>query len=345
MTVPRIGLIARAEYARGLAIQSKNFYDHMPVAKTLVVQMPNPDCALRMDWYHNPTVLPSLPGHVLDEWIVRHWMSDLDVVFSVETPYDWSLPRWAREMGVKTVIQGNPEFVRHGQAGYEHFEHPDEWWWPTRWRMEHLPAGVHMPVPMPDHPKTCANPHEGPLKVYHIAGKRAFADRNGTDIVINALRVLNKSIRVNMHGLEHSLPEIEPVMNLDVNVEKVGVPDLWDMHTDQHILVMPRRYGGLCLPALEAASRGIAVMMPECSPNDELSTMRIVGNPGRHIRVACGQIPTVDIHHYALAQEINQYVTDRALLAEKMQMAYDRVPRWSEWRQKYIDQFARVCES
>ena len=83
-----------------------------------------------------------------------------------------------------------PGDVRHGTEGYEHMEHPNEWWWPTHWRTNVLPGGRWMPVPMPDHEPTGADPHDGPLRIYHIAGKRAFADRNGTDIVIDAMRDL-----------------------------------------------------------------------------------------------------------------------------------------------------------
>jgi hypothetical protein len=337
----RIGLIARSEYARGLAIQSKNFYDHMPVDKVLLVHMPNPDCALRDDWYDpsHTTIVDSLPGHTLDEHVVRSWMEGLDVVFTVETPYDWSLPGWAASMNVRLVIQGNPEFVRHGLEGYEHYGHPTQWWWPTRWRTEVLPRGRWMPVPMPDHPATAAAAHDGPLRVYHIAGKRAFADRNGTDCFINALRGLSKDVLVTLHGLEHSLPEIQPIIGLSVHVENIGVADLWDMHAGQHLLVLPRRYGGLCLPALEAASRGIAVMMPEVSPNDELASIRVPAMGGRKIRVAAGEIFACDVHHFALAQEINALNLDRDRLLLAQQNAYRMVPRWSEWRDRYLQAF------
>lgn len=338
----KIGLIARSEYARGLAIQSKNFYDHMPVERVLLVHMPQPDCALADGWYPGARIIDSLPGHTLHKDTVMDWMRGLDVVFTVETPYDWDLPNWARDIGVKTVIQGNPEFVRHHQPDYAHFAHPDQWWWPTSWRLNHLPAGVVMPVPMPDHEPTAADPYDGPLRMFHVAGKRAFADRNGTDTVIDALRGLHRGTMVKMHGLDHSLPEIAAPMGVNVDVERVGVKNLWDMYVGQHLLVLPRRYGGLCLPALEAASRGVAVMMTDCSPNHELASVLVPSNVGRRIRVACGELMTADVHHYALGQEINALDSDRDALAAAMQRSWEMVPRWSEWRDRYLEQFARL---
>lgn len=338
----KIGLIARAEYARGLAIQSKNFYDHMPVDRVLLVHMPNPDCALADGWYQNATVVPSLPGHTLDEQIVREWMDGLDVIFTVETPYDWSLPRWAREMGVKTVIQGNPEFVRHGQPAYSHFEHPDAWWWPTSWRLDLLPPGRVVPVPMPDRPFTAAKELDGPLKVFHVVGKRAFADRNGTEVVINALRSLRTDVEVTLFGLDHSLPPIERVRGLTVNVRNEGVQDRWDMYSGQHLLVLPRRYGGLCLPALEAAASGCAVMMPDTSPNEELAGIRVPTRGTRTISVAAGNLQTADLHFTDLAMEINCWADNRLALAEHQEAAYDHTPRWSTYRDIYMEEFARL---
>lgn len=339
----KIGLIARSEYARGLAIQSKNFYDHMPVDRVLLIHMPNPDCALRDDWYPNATVMDSLPGHTLNQDKVMGWMNGLDVVFSVETPYDWDLPNWARWIGVKTVIQGNPEFVRHGQPEYDHFAHPDEWWWPTSWRTNRLPPGRVMPVPMPDCPVSAAPAYDGPLRIYHIAGKRAYADRNGTDIFIDMLRALQPDIQVTVHGLEHSLPTIQPVRDLHIEVENIGVPNQWDMHTGQHVLVMPRRYGGLCLPALEATASGVAVVMPDISPNSELAPILVPSMPGRRLRLAAGEAVSADVHHYALAQEINALANDRDKLLHMQQTAYRMTPRWSEWAPKYMQAFEELC--
>lgn len=338
--IPRIGLIAREERARGLAIQSKGFYDHMPVDRILVVDMPQPDGLLAEGWYPNATHLPSLPGHTLDETKVRDWMDGLDVVFTVETPYDWSLPRWAREMNVRTVIQGNPEFVRHGLPDFDHYEHPDEWWWPTSWRVDRLPPGRWMPVPMPDHERTAAS-IDGPVRFYHVTGKRAFADRNGTDIVLAAIRGL-RDCRFTIYGLDHCLPDVPAVKGLDLVVDNIGVEDRWDLHVGHHVLVMPRRYGGLCLPALEAASRGMAVMMPDISPNTELASLLIGWHEGWKINVAAGQIPTHDVNQYQLGQYLTSLSRNPQAVADAMTQSWEMVPRWSEWRDQYLNAFREL---
>ncbi len=342
----KIGLIARCERARGLAIQSRNFYDHMPVDRVLLVRMPTPDCDERPDWYPGATQLPSLPGHTLDRAAVEAWMEGLDVVFTVETPYDWSLPHWARRMGVKTIIQGNPEFVRHGQPEYEHHAHPDAWWWPTSWRLDQLPLGRVMPVPMPDVVSAQArDPHAaGPLRAFHVTGKRAFGDRNGTDVVINALRALGRDVEFTMFGLDHCLPPIDTARSqVQLTVRNEGVEDRWEMYDDQHLLVLPRRYAGLCLPALEAAAAGCAVMMTGCSPNLELASLLVQPAASRKIRVAAGEIRSNDVSHIDLAMRISDIAANRGYLEGAMRVQAEMVPRWSEWRGRYLAEMEALC--
>ena len=181
------------------------------------------------------------------------------------------------------------------------------------------------------------------MRVFHVTGKRAFADRNGTEIVMNALRGLNMDVEFTMFGLDHSLPEIGPMRNTSLIVRNEGVEDRWEMYAGQHLLVLPRRYGGLCLPALEAASRGCAVMMTDTQPNAELAQHLVPSNVGRKLNVAAGTIMSADSNHTDLAAHINSLARDRDRLAHYQQRAFLEVPRWSRWRAVYIAEMDRLC--
>lgn len=323
---------------------TKAFYDNVPVDRVLLVDVPGSGCDQGEGWYPGATDVTVKPGPRLDEKVVREWLQGLDVVYAAETTYDWRMPRWAKQLGVKIVVHGMPEYFRHGMPGMEELFYPDAWWWPTSYRLDKLPPGPVIPVPMPDHEATGLDPFEGPLHIYHIAGKRAAYDRNGTDTFIESLRALDKNIVVTIRGLEGSLPNFGIPRGLTVNIDNVGPADRWDMHRGQHLLVLPRRYAGLSLPALEASSRGIAVMMPDASPNRELAS--ILGSPlqGRPLRFPCGRLETTGMHFFTLAQEINTLNKDRERLAAAMKQSYEMTPRWSTYRQVYLDELAKVAE-
>lgn len=339
----KIGLIARCEVARGLAIQTKNFYDHIPVDKVLVIRMPRPDCAEQPDWYPNAVnVNYDSLLHQLPEPIIRQWLEGLDVVFTAETPYDWRLLAWAAEAGVKTVIQGNPEFYRHHLPQFSNLAQPDEWWWPTTWRLDHLPHGKVMPVPMPDNvQRTAAHAHDiHPLQVVHVIGKRAFGDRNSSDLFCDALRATRADMHVTMHGIDGQLPEILRQPNLSKTLHADPVENRFAMYAGQHVLVIPRRYGGLCLPALEAAASGVAVMMSDQSPNQELASVLIPVHHHMSIGLACGSVRYGEVDHMVIGMMMDDLARNRDLVAEAQQQSVTMVPRWSQWRDKYMKELA-----
>ncbi len=334
----KLGLIARAETSRGAAIQCKNFYDNMPIERVLRVDMPRPDGPVDKGLY--PGAWPidyNDQDHTLNENLVRQWLEGLDVVFSVETTYDWRLPRWAREMGVKTVVQGNPEFYRHDQDRHRWQEHPTQWWWPTEWRINLLPTGKHMPVPMPDRPRVNGNPSDRPLRVLHVQGKKAWMDRNGTQVFADALRVCRQRVHATMYGLLGELPYIENRDQVTYDRFPDGIADRWAMYEGQDLLVIPRRYGGLCLPALEAAACGVAVAMPAVSPNDELAQLTFQPRGFLHMDLACGALQTADTNHMDLAAFIDDMARTPSAVIAAQARAYETVPRWSTWRQRYLD--------
>jgi glycosyltransferase involved in cell wall biosynthesis len=340
----RIGLIARCEIARGIAIQSHNFYTHMPVERVLLVRMPRPDCMEHPDWYKPRLEVPyDARHHQLPEHQVREWLDGLDVVFTVETPNDWRIPLWCREQGVKLVIQGNPEFYRHGRPGHEDLAHPDEWWWPTSWRTSLLPPGRLMPVPMD--PRSNSWIDDGLVRILHVIGKRAWADRNGTDLLIQALPMVEHDIEMAVHTIDEGLPEFTRRPNLHYRFEVNPVYDQWSMYTGQHLLILPRRYGGLCLPALEASAMGVPVAMPNCPPNNEFATLSFPGVMRRSLNLSCGPVPEMESDATRIAATID-LVADAVINGRFPTMSADQqnlLPTWDVWAPRYLQAFEEVC--
>lgn len=339
----KIGVIARTEIARGLGIQTRNFAEHLPVAKTLIINMPTRDCAVDDSWCPDPTYANyDARNHTLDEQLVRRWLHGLDVVFAVETPYDWRIPHWCRHIGIRLVVQGNPEFVRHGQPGYEHYGDPI-WWWPTSWRLDQLPAGQVVPVPMPDRPNVAADPDDGPLRILHVIGKRAHADRNGTEILLRALTHVRARVEITMTTIDGDLPDVMRRDNVTVRKMLNPVEDRWSLYEGQHVLILPRRYGGLCLPALEASASGLAVAMPGISPNEELASITCATrDTGRTLNLACGRVPEVITSHMDVAATIDMLAADRRLLRSAMRPP-EGFARWSDgWDERYVRKLSEV---
>lgn len=315
----RVGLIARCDN-RGIAYQTLEFFNHMHPDEVLVVKMNDPKWPEdeRRFGPNAMVVNSNMQGRRLSQQVMRRFLERVDVVFAVETIYDWRMIELAEELHVEVIIQGNPEFYRHDRAG---LPHPHVWTWPTEWMLDDLPPGPLIPVPAPDALARAGDPERGALRVLHVAGHAAANDRNGTLLLVEALQHMASSqpIELLIVGQDGSLPDLGRVpRNVRVVANPHGVRSRWDMYHDRHLVVLPRRYGGNCLPAYEAMAAGCAVLMPNCSPNMAWPGPRVEALKGRVHRAPFGPIGTHTVRPKDLGEAIVGLATSRGRLSDCM---------------------------
>lgn len=351
----RLGLIARADQ-RGIGYQTREFMRHMPVDKVLVIrvagstweedvtQFPQ-DGTLVATWHPQDNESLSVPVSTLTEWL-----RDLDVVFAVETVYCWDLIRLAREVDTRVVIQGNPEFYLHGTPPWHGRPHPDQWWWPTTWETHRLPNGPVVPVPIPDDaPRLARDPDDGPLVVTFVGGHAAHRDRAGVMIVEEAARQFDGGIVLRAYSQDqHLIVDLHTSRKHDVavSVHAGGVDDRWEMYAGAHVLLAPRRYGGLSLPTQEAMACGLGVLMPEGSPNSDWPTVPLRTAPSHPIMVQSGYVPHLHADPYSTAVAINRLHHDRRHLRDVQQQAcsWAEENTWAKWAPVYMRLLERAAD-
>ncbi len=283
-----------------------------------------------------------LNARILDEKKCRKFLEGLDVVFAVETVYDWAFVDWAHDMGVKVIIQGNAEFAAHHNNPT--WTHPDLWAWPTPWLLDELDAlgyhGTILPVPCVEREQTAADPQDDMFRVLHVVGKMAAGDRNGSFEFAEAVASLRQKIHVTIVTQDETLPRrAKPAKNVTVEAITGGVADRWSLFENQHLLVLPRKYGGLSLPALEAMSCGVPVMMTDCSPNEIWPGPRITARKGRVLRTPFGKIQQVSVHPIEVAGMIDRLARGREELTEHMADArrFATDNSWAKLKPKFYD--------
>lgn len=327
----RVGIIVRAN-EKGLGTQTRNAWQNYPFDSTLLVLDGNRRALEHPEWYpgaHTARYDPILHEFTAESRpAVEAFLDEIDVLFSVETPYDWSLGAersgWKRTL---RVIQGNPEFYTHETKPDR--AQPDRWTWPTTWRTDKLPPGPVVPVPAPTDCWAKPASLDEPMTIVHVAGHRANADRNGTDPFMDSLRYLaGPPVRARVYGQDGQLPELPRLpANVEVEMKPNGVLDRWEMYDDAHILVMPRRYGGLCLPVQEALTAGLAVVMTDCPPNPQTWPIKPLSHGrGRLIRTPGGNIPTHVVSARSIGQALMRYERHPGTLPKQMEQSL----QWAE---------------
>lgn len=337
----RLGIIARCE-DRGLGNQTLEACRHLAPERVLLIN-PGPDGRFeqhreRYDAY-DTTLARWEPGFVLDEVTARRWLDGLDVVYTAETPYDDRLPAWAADAGCRVVIHANAEQLSPQRAQ----QMPDAAWWAaTPWRLEHLPAGIRVvPLPVADHhtPTTEATA----LRVLHVAGWPTVGDRNGTKLVAEAVQHIRSDCDVIIRGQHRDVRRIRYAGTARLTVEHGSVGDYWQLYAGADVLLMPRRFGGLCMPAQEAMQAGLAVVMPDCSPNEVWPGPRLRARVSAHVHTAGGAIPLHDVDPVELAALVDDLAVDLEHVAKLKREAAEwaAAHTWQALRPLWLDELER----
>lgn len=342
---PRVGLVARSEW-RGLGVQTRSFFEGYGAHRVLLVGIAGNPLGYdrHPEWYPGARRVRFDPGEVLTPTeAVADFASEVDVVFSAETLYDW---RAFARSSTPTAVQVNPELYRHGSLD---LPHPTRWWLPTPWRAEHLPDGPLVPVPIPPwivtaFPEGDAPTDDGgPLRVLHVIGHRAAGDRNGSGIVQEAIPHITQPTVLTIacqDGDRHVIPSTR-----NVEVRQVGMTeDPADLYRGQDVLCSPRRYGGLHLPAIEAMGAGLAVVMSATSPQDDLwPVLGVPGSLSQHLSPG-GTLHTTNVEPADLAHALDSLAADREGLAcwQERSRRWARENTWAALAPLYRRSFEAV---
>ena len=245
---------------------------------------------------------------------IKSFLDDLTTVLTFETPYGPDLFLLARERGVKSVLVVMPEYL----PSYSNpADGPDLYVNPTPWSPFPMPKPI-TTIPIPIALDRFEYPRERgrPLRLVHPAGRIVGRDRNGTKLV------------------EKAAPLFHAPISLAVQSGRPGARDLtnyFDVFLEADLLVLPRRYAGLCLPMQEAAALGIPTVLLDFESYramDWPSSLLVPSSRDGVRRMRGNQI----VHHETRPKLLAQYVN--ALLDDEDHYARTStyVRQWAEAR-------------
>lgn len=295
----RLGLIARSDRT-GLGYQTKDYYDHLKPLKTMLIDLSILNGQRQnYDWYKPDLIIKGFPNDLQ----IKEFLRGLDVVLTAETPYNYSLYTIAHKMGIKVANVINWEFFDH--LIHPEYELPDLIIMPSMWHYEDaenfaLSKGIkcvylHHPVDRNKIPFR----QRATSKMFHIAGKPASHDRNGTYDFLRAC----PDGRVTTQDEEYARKLRGEFRHSNIFTGIDNQKTIYDMGD---VLVFPRKYGGNCLPLNEALSAGCPVIMPDISPNNHLLPKEWL-------------VPAEIVDSFTPRTKIDIYKTDHNELVKKIQ--------------------------
>ncbi len=347
----RIGLIARADQS-GLGIQSAEFYRHMPVDQVLLIDVGHlhndtTHTNKRTDYslYRNPMVCR---GWLPNNGQLQRFTDSVDVVFTCETTYSPHLVPLARQSGAAVVVQPNYEFLNLDWPA------PDLWAPGSRWHWDDIPdPKVFLPVPIAADRFTPRPPSRQANHFVHVVGRPAHVDRNGTQQMLEALQHIHSDILVTIYcqtpGYVTDMirdRKIQIPDNVQLDVKHVDVQHYWELHQTGDVAVLPRRYGGLCLPANEALGAGMPVIMTAIEPNTSwLPDEWLVPAVHKGAFMAKRKVDYWSADVRTLAALMDRFVDDNQFYREARDhaMVLRDEHSWAAMQSMYVETLEEVC--
>jgi glycosyltransferase involved in cell wall biosynthesis len=332
----KLGLVARADNG-GLGVQTWALYRHLRPARTLVVDIEHlTGYRNHFDRYPGALVSRGEPSPEL----IRRFLDGLDAVLTCETPYNYALFEHARRIGVKSVLQFNYEFLEY--FANPALPRPDLFLAPSLWNYERVPFANKRFLPVPvDRERLPFRHRTRARRFLHVAGHETIHDRNGTELVLAALALVEEPVEVLIRA-QRKHPFVIPPTHARVTVVNEDIADHWDLYGDEDdVLLLPRRFGGLSLQLDEALSRGMPAIMTDVSPqNGFLPREWLVPAVTSFRFMAKTQIECHSCDPAALARKIDAFARDPELVS-RASLAADALAERIAWH-RMAGEYERV---
>jgi hypothetical protein len=318
----RLGIIARADKT-GLGNQTKELVDMLQPDKILLIDSSHFNGNKQYpEWYDGYDVKTTQAGFI-SNMEVNDFLSGIDVLISCEIFYNKRLSALAHRRGIKTILQYNYEFFEYFVV--DGMRLPSVLVAPSVWNIDimekaygHATNLVYLPPPTT--PEIFAEAKEVNLakkhkRILHIAGKRANSDRNGTDIVVEMLKYSKADYELVVKVQGDYEPDCDDPR---LTIDNSNPDNRAELYSGFDLMVLPRKYGGLCLPMNEALMSALPVIMTDISPNNHVLPDDWLVRADYQGRVEFkGPVELYETDPLALAKLVDTYMEHTNILEQK----------------------------
>ncbi|MBK9272798.1 MAG: glycosyltransferase family 4 protein [Saprospiraceae bacterium] len=319
----RIGFLGARCDNGGLGIESKYFIKHINPEKIMVVVVGNHKAF--PDRFPNATIVKGIPT----DKQIEDFVKDIDVLFCIETPYNWNAFRIARKHGVKTVMRINYEWLPFPTPSV-----PDVMINPVDWYMHELPENaVYLKFPV-DRSVIPFKKRKKAKTFLHIVGHGGGYGRNGTQELLKAIPMVKSDVRFIIYS--------------QVNVEKIDDDRIeWrignymnegELFNDGDVFLFPRKYAGQALSMNEAMASGMAIMMTDMKPQNKILPKELLISPKEMTEVFINRnIEMAILDPKDIAKKIDEWANKDISRFSEISNKIANEMSWKTLRSKYIE--------
>lgn len=313
----------------GLGNQSRRLAQFMKPERLLLIDSSSfsKNTDQHPEWYEgfNGYISKGFPN----KKTIEVFLKGLTHLYIIENPLNWYMVDLARRWGIKIYIASNYEFCDN--LVHHEYTIPDKFLMPSYWMLEDMKRRFgedkveYLPPPIYfnnfSKVRDLNFDRKGKKRFLHVIGTLAAEDRNGTLSVLNALKYTRSDFELiikSQHTLPHEYQIDDPRIRYTIGDEQ----EVENIYKDFDALILPRRFGGLCLPMCEALACGLPVIMTDISPNNYVLPKKWLAHS--YISgsiITRSQIPLYSANESDLARIIDSFakMSDTQLMNEKLE--------------------------
>lgn len=330
----KVGTLAYATH-QGLGVLAKSLHDAGIITDVFIVHHDKYDN--HPEWYPNtPRAYQASARELTRTRAVRKFCLEMDVMFFLETPFDWSLIPFCRENGGKTVLMPMYECMPKTLPNQ-----PDRFINPSKLDQRYYPdRSVFLPVGVSETWKL----RERARTFVHNAGHGGLRGRNGTAELIEAIPLIKSPIDLiirsqNPLGTVPALPNGRIFLSDNQTVDKKWLYDAGD------VFLFPEKFNGLSLPLQEAFASGMMVMCLNRFPmNDWLPREPLIpvsDSVQSCVSPRCNTFNEAVADPWKIAETIDYWFNRDISAFSRLGQKWAQLNSWERLKPRYIEELAR----
>jgi len=330
----RIGMICRSDSV-GLGTLSWEFARHLKPHKVLMIHND-----LHLSHPYRFDGLDVRDGNKMSPMDLDWFLKDIDVFFTIETPYNWNIIKECRKRGIKTVLYTMFEMTQDPiPLGF------DLYICPSKLDMKYFPAenSVFLPPPVATD-RLLWTRRERANHFTHIGSHGGVGLRKGTPLLLEAMKYVKSDIKLTIFTWKPFFKSDDP----RVIIEVVNFKNYWQAYREGDCMIYMQGANGICLPIIEAMASGMAVITTDLYPFNEYMPKELLVKPDKFVKRRFGsRLMEVDdpiIDPKKVAEKIDEIAGQSIVKFSKYGKAWAEKNSWEVLLPKYLKVFEDLCK-
>lgn len=269
----RYGLIGNC-YNTGISHIASGFAEHLNMKALLIDNKPFAKFPGR---FKNSRLTKNISPEDV-KWL----LSDIDLLFIIETPYDWRILPLAKASKIKIVFMPMIEWLNRSQA---ELRYVDLFLCPAKYTINRLAETslkniptLLLPCEVPiDTAKFEVRKQPEKIRTFlHNAGHGGIGGRNSTQELMQAIKLVKAPARFIMRS---QFPIPNKVEDPRITYLEGNVENYWDLYNEGDVWIMPWKYGVGALGLQESLGAGMLPVITDMEPFNEFMPKELLIKP------------------------------------------------------------------